>query len=68
MAVPTAPDLEPVIQGLWAIRRERFAATYDVTPQSEIVYGIYEATTPGGENFGSPLAFTPLICDGTGWR
>ncbi len=34
-------------------------ATDDVTPQSEIVYGIFESTTPGGEDFGAPLAFTP---------
>jgi mono/diheme cytochrome c family protein len=34
-------------------------ATDDVTPQSEIVYGIFESTTPGGESFGSPLVFTP---------
>ena len=35
------------------------AATDDVTPQSEIVYGIYEATTSHGEDLGAPLAFTP---------
>jgi hypothetical protein len=34
-------------------------ATDDVTPQSEIVYGIYESTTPGGENLGAPIAFSP---------
>ena len=34
-------------------------ATDDVTPQSEIVYGIYEATTSHGEDFGAPIAFTP---------
>ena len=34
-------------------------ATDDVTPQSEIVYGIFESSTPGGETFGTPLAFTP---------
>jgi len=34
-------------------------ATDDTTPQPEIVYGIYEATTSHGEDLGAPIAFTP---------
>lgn len=34
-------------------------ATDDITPQSEIVYGIYESTTSHGEDLGAPIAFTP---------
>jgi CARDB len=30
------------------------SATDDSTPASKLVYDIYEATTPGGENFGEP--------------
>ena len=30
------------------------AATDDVTPSSQIVYDVYMATTPGGENFAQP--------------
>jgi hypothetical protein len=34
-------------------------ATDDVTPQSEIVYGIFQSTTSHGEYLGAPLAYTP---------
>lgn len=34
------------------------AATDNVTPQPNIVYLIYQATTPGGENFASPTYAT----------
>jgi hypothetical protein len=33
-------------------------ATDDVTPSSEIVYDIYQATTPGGEDFSTPTYTT----------
>jgi hypothetical protein len=35
------------------------SATDDVTASSEIVYDIYQATTPGGENFSNPTYSTP---------
>jgi hypothetical protein len=34
-------------------------ATDDVTPTPDIVYGIYQASSPGGEDFGSPTVVTP---------
>ena len=34
-------------------------ATDDVTPSSEIVYDVYQATTSGGENFATPTYTTP---------
>jgi hypothetical protein len=34
------------------------AATDDVTPQNKIVYRVYQATKPGGENFAKPTYTT----------
>src|SRR5207247_10660284 len=34
-------------------------ATDNITPASEIVYDIFQATTPGGENFSMPTYTTP---------
>jgi hypothetical protein len=35
------------------------AATDDVTPQTAIVYDIYGATSPGGEDYSKPLTSSP---------
>ena len=35
------------------------AAADDLTPSSEIVYDVYVATTPGGEDFSKPTWTTP---------
>jgi hypothetical protein len=37
---------------------EWVAATDDVTPSSRIVYRVYQATKPGGENFSKPTYTT----------
>ena len=34
-------------------------ATDDVTPTSDIVYAIYQASSPGGEDLGAPAVVTP---------
>lgn len=34
-------------------------ATDNVTPSSKIVYEVYQASTPGGENFSTPTYTTP---------
>ena len=34
-------------------------ATDNVTPSSKIVYDVYQASTPGGENFSTPTYTTP---------
>ena len=56
---PTFAGASAATPGPSSITLSWAPATDDVTPQSEIVYGIFEATTPGGEDFGAPLAFTP---------
>ena len=38
---------------------EWVAATDDLTPSSQIVYRVYQATEPGGENFATPTYTTP---------
>jgi hypothetical protein len=35
------------------------AATDNVTPSSKIVYDVYQASKPGGENFSTPTYSTP---------
>ena len=50
----------PVEDGTAAYRLTWDAATDDITPQSKIVYDVYQATKSGGEDFSSATYTTRL--------
>jgi len=56
---PTFAGATAATPGPSSITLSWAAATDDVTPQPEIVYGVYESTTSHGEDLGAPVAFTP---------